>query len=296
MRKLNKRKILWIIREVDKGELSIRKIAKIQNISERWVREIYRRFKGKDLRDPNLEVFKKPGRKPKPITEEEINLINEIHQEFPMGAVSIERLLKNYQYEMQLSHNRIHRILLMLGLSKRNPKKSKRRKWIRYERRYSNSLWHVDWMEFKGEKVIAYEDDASRFIVGFGVFRNATAKHSVEVLRKAVEEWGKPKEVMSDHGPQFTSIEREGYKKPKPNEFQRFLKENGIRHVKARVKHPQSNGKIERLFLSLKKYRDHFGSWEKAVEFYNFRRPHMSLEANGILLTPYQAFIEKLRR
>ncbi|MFP3295941.1 MAG: hypothetical protein RXN81_07450 [Caldisphaera sp.] len=29
------------------------------------------------------------------------------------------------------------------------PKKWRRKKWIRYEREYSNSLWHVDWHEIK---------------------------------------------------------------------------------------------------------------------------------------------------
>ena len=43
----------------------------------------------------------------------------------------------------------------------------------KYEREYSNSLWHVDWHEvedlrWKGQWLIAYEDDASRFITGHG--------------------------------------------------------------------------------------------------------------------------------
>ena len=29
-------------------------------------------------------------------------------------------------------------------LASRQPKKSQRRKWIRYERTYSNSMWHTD--------------------------------------------------------------------------------------------------------------------------------------------------------
>ena len=53
------------------------------------------------------------------------------------------------------------------------PKKWHRKKWIRYEREHSNSLWHVDWHEikdprWKGLWLIVYEDDSSRFIIGYG--------------------------------------------------------------------------------------------------------------------------------
>ena len=42
MGKLNRKKIEWIIRELRKGELSIYAMAKIQHISQRWVRELHR--------------------------------------------------------------------------------------------------------------------------------------------------------------------------------------------------------------------------------------------------------------
>jgi len=44
MKKLNLRKIRWIIRELEKGELSVYQIAKLQGISERWVRQIPRKY------------------------------------------------------------------------------------------------------------------------------------------------------------------------------------------------------------------------------------------------------------
>jgi putative transposase len=293
MRKLNKKKVRWIVREMDKGLLSVASIARAQKITPRWARELYRRYSGKDLYNPDTISFGKPGKKPRPITAEERTLVLETYREMPMGAVSIEKLLKETKREAALSHNRIHKILLELDLSQKEPNKSRRRKWVRYEREHTNSLWHTDWFEHQGEQIIVFEDDASRFITGFGNFKNATAKNSAEVLEKAVEEWGKPTQIISDHGVQFTSIPRETCKKPKPNEFQRTLQTLGIEHIKARVKHPQTNGKAERLIQSLKKYHKHFGNWEKTIEFYNFKRPHMSLETENNIKTPYQAFMEK---
>ncbi|HEC93314.1 MAG TPA: IS481 family transposase, partial [Candidatus Atribacteria bacterium] len=59
MRKLNQRKIRWIIREMEKGERSVYRIAKLQNVTPRWVRELYRRYtETGEYPYPN-----KPGRK-----------------------------------------------------------------------------------------------------------------------------------------------------------------------------------------------------------------------------------------
>ena len=45
----------------------------------------------------------------------------------------------------------------------------------KYERRHSMSLWHTDWYLIEDDRwrskwLIAYLDDASRFIVGYGIF------------------------------------------------------------------------------------------------------------------------------
>jgi transposase InsO family protein len=101
---------------------------------------------------------------------------------------------------------------------------------------------------------------------------------------------------MTDHGTQFTSLPRETCSDPGANEFQRFLDEKGIKHVKARVRHPQSNGKVERLYQTLCGLRNHLGSWDKAAEYYNFCMPHMSLENGRLRTPPYEAFMDKMRK
>ena len=88
---------------------------------------------------------------------------------------------------------------------------------------------------------------------------------------------------MSDHGTQFE------------NQFAEELKRVNSKHIKARVKHPQSNGKAERAIQTIKKLWNELGSFNKAAEHYNYKKPHMSL-TNGKLRTPYQAFIDKKRK
>ena len=115
------------------------------------------------------------------------------------------------------------------------------------------------------------------------------------VLEQAILRYGIPKQLMTDHGIQFTSLPRETCSDPRPNEFQQLLQRYSIRHIRARVKHPQSNGKVERAGQTLQKLWKHYQCWDAAVGYYNFKRPHSSLE-NGCLRTPYQAFIDKSRK
>lgn len=287
MKKLNQRKIRWICREIKKGELSVWYIAKVQKITPQHARRVYAKYKG--VKKPRLLPC---GRKSKPITQEETDIIMAARKDHPYGAVNLEKILD--RQGTHIPHGRIHRILKENGTAKTEPKKSKRRKWIRYERRHSNSLWHTDWFELEGKDTIAFLDDASRLVPCIMQFDRATAENAVAALDTGVEKWKTPKQLMSDHGTQFTSLPRETCEKPEPNIFQKRLKELGIQHIKARVKHPQSNGKVERFVQTIRFLTNHFGTLEKALEYYNFRRPHMSLE-NGSLRTPYQAFLDKWR-
>ena len=288
MRKLNQRKVRWIIKEIDTQEKSIYRIAKIQDITPQWTRELHRRYHTTS----EYPYPKKSGRKPSPITPEEKQLVLNTYRSHPLAAVTLEKILA--EQDIHIGHNRIHRILKEEGLAKDEPHKQHRRSYVRYERRYSNGLWHADWFEKQRKQIILFEDDASRFITGCGVFQHATAQNAVNVFTQAIQAYGTPKQVMTDHGTQFTSLPRDTCTSPRLNEFQQALKDCGVLHIKARVKHPQSNGKVERVGLTIQQLRKHFSSWEEAVDYYNFKRPHSSLE-NGRLRTPHQAFLEKSR-
>jgi transposase InsO family protein len=146
----------------------------------------------------------------------------------------------------------------------------------------------MEWFEFNDKNYIVIEDDASRFIIHFGEYERATAENSINALRKGIDKYGKPREVMIDHGTQFTSLPR-NRKESGPNEFQRYLEDNGIIHIKARVKHPQSNGKLERLIFTLKDLRKYFNICDEVVDYYNKRRMHMNLYEDKII-TPTMAY------
>ena len=278
MKKLNKRKIRWICREIRKGDISLYQIAKQQKISKVHAWRIFQKYN--EVKNPLLS---KPGRKPKPIPEEEIHMVLKIHKKYPLGAVKIEGYLRECGMK-HIPHNKIHRILKLNGKVKMSNTKIRRKKWVRYERRHSNSLWHTDYCEIEGKQLIAYIDDASRYIVGYGMFGEATTENALSVLDNAVQKNGYPKQVMTDHGVQFCSNEEREFR------FRNMLKSKGIQHIMARIKRPQSNGKIERWFGTFKKLYHHFnGNVDKAVACYN-RMPHLSLDCS-----PAEAYLNKKR-
>ena len=68
-------------------------------------------------------------------------------------------------------------------------------------------------------------------------------------------------------------------------------KQRGINHILARVKHPQTNGKIERWFGIYKQFREKVPTFEEFILWYNKIRPHQSLDdENGKMITPKEAF------
>ena len=105
---------------------------------------------------------------------------------------------------IHVPHNTRHDIMRENCLAESNPKKSQRRKWIRYERTYSNSMWHTDYKQLCGGRwLLCYEDDASRFVTGYSIFDHATTENTLAVLEQAIEDHGKSAPILTDRGSQF---------------------------------------------------------------------------------------------
>ena len=64
---------------------------------------------------------------------------------------------------------------------------------------------------------------------------NATSQVTIEKLRQCFSTHGLPQTIVSDNGTCFTS-----------QEFESFLKQNGIQHITSAPFHPASNGLAER--------------------------------------------------
>jgi putative transposase len=73
------------------------------------------------------------------------------------------------------------------------------------------------------------------------------------------------REVVTDHGTQFfaNKLDKNG---ESASSFGVFLAKNGITHILAGVRHPQTNGKIEKWYHAYEKSRKSFDDFDKLFE------------------------------
>lgn len=273
MYELNFKKRVWIVKQRLNG-VPTSKVALSQNISTRTVQKIvkvYHQLGWDGLKDH------KTGRSETVLNQTVVIIILDLRKRFGYGACHIEQILKKKGF--QISHRQIEKILLRNNMVVPNLKKQKSRKWVRYELPNPNDLWHTDWSydPFTGKQLAVYIDDRTRLITSFGLFDRATAENTIALLCSGITEYGKPKAVMTDHGGQYYANH--------PNADQQntlfgsTLGVLGIKHYLARVNRPQTNGKVERFFLSYKTEfaTGTFTNVKDYVQHYNGQRLHMSL-------------------
>jgi transposase InsO family protein len=160
----------------------------------------------------------------------------------------------------------------------------------RFERARPSELWQTDLFTFILKRqnrrvyLVAFMDDHSRFITGFGLHASQSAALVLEVLRAAITSYGNPREILTDNGTQYVTWRGK-------SAFARELEKRGIRHVVASPRRPQTLGKIERfwgtlwrecletsVFLDLAEARTRIGHF---IDHYNFQRPHQG--ADGLV-------------
>jgi len=272
MYKLNFKKRVWIVKQKLKG-VSTSKIALSQKINRRTIYKIldkYKEFGWDGLKDH------KTGR-PETTLNPKIEKTILYLRKFGYGACRIETILKSKGFG--ISHRQIEKLLVRNGLVKPNIKKQRCRKWVRYEMPNPNDLWHTDWTHdpFTEKNFSVYLDDRTRTITSFGIFKRATAENSVALLKSAIADYGKPKCVMTDHGSQYYANKADSTKQY--TKFRIALNVLGIKHYLARVNRPQTNGKVERFFLTYKtEYATCcFSSIRDYIKHYNEARLHISL-------------------
>ena len=254
--KLDEDQIKWIVRQNRNGTYTNREIANIYDISMRWVQKICARYKDKD---PATIKYPDPMGRPQdsmPGRREQSAVLSN-HTKNRRSAVRLEKIIR-IREGIHIPHSTIHRILKDEELAENHPAKAKQRKYIRFERRFSNSLWHTDYKQLYDRRwFIAYMDDASRFIVGFGIFDEATTENALKVLESAIKMHGKPAQILTDHGSQFYANEKEATKRGE-SDFEKKLVEFDIKQVLARIRHPQTNGKLERFHSEIEQHLDSF--------------------------------------
>ncbi|XP_054257422.1 uncharacterized protein K02A2.6-like [Macrosteles quadrilineatus] len=108
---------------------------------------------------------------------------------------------------------------------------------------WPNQPWqrvHVDFASFHNKEFLILVDSYSKWLEVFQMQTTTSAK-TIERLRSCFAVFGLPCTLVSDGGPQLRS-----------QEFEEFLKANGILHVVSPPYHPASNGLAERAVQTTK--------------------------------------------
>ena len=283
--KLTRGKLLETIRKKQEGWTTYQ-ARKIADISIRRVNQVWKLY----LETEEIsEIGKRNGRPSTPVEEWEVQMVKEAYEKYKVSASTLEKCIER-DYSKHIYHNKIHKILLDFGYAKKKNKKDVRKKdWIRYVRRHSLTAVHVDWYYYpiSQEWVFAVIDDASRKLLALIECKSPTTEASIEGMIEALKQ-GKIKQCISDHGSQFIS------NIGGDSRFVEFLETNGIKQILCRIKHPQSNGKIEKFFDLYQNKRSLFKTKEEFIVWYNEIRPHKSLNFE-VLETPQQAFERKMK-
>ena len=223
------------------------------------------------------------------------------------GAKTIHKVLQNQGVIGLPCVKTVNNILNRYGQIL--PEESQKRiAYQQFEKSRCNEMWQTD---FKGEFKTAdgkycypldILDDHSRFAI-----RIDASDSTINVVKRNFEsaflEYGVPDSILSDNGAQFAGF-KQGY-----TQFEKWLMCLDVLPIHGRIKHPQTQGKIERFHRSMKEELLNHKNFENADAAnaalqewrykYNYIRPHeaLGMKCPGEVYTPSsRAYREEISR
>jgi len=275
----------------DKG-ISNKEIASILGCSKRSVIRWKNEIKAPDQQ--GSQISKTPRKRDKQFSQEIYQCIDKLKEEAPARtATTIRRKLQKEIEGRIPSISTIRNYLREKGYSKQEH--NGRQGYIKFERKSPNDLWQIDiaGVQTVGHLgklyLIAILDDSSRYIVSAQYFQDQKGVNVFKVLRDAFNEHGRPNQIIADNGTQFRNVT-----KTIDSRYINLLTSLDIKPIFSRPYHPQSKGKLERWFGTVRQlflpegrlqiqlhpewtlidFNKFFYSW---LEWYNFKKPHRSL-------------------
>ena len=232
-----------------------------------------------------FERSRRPQHSPSRTPQHHEERIVALRQEFGWGAKKIRVLLLREGTDLKVAT--INRILKRKELI--HPKDSHRPAVKHFERERPNMLWQMD---FKGDYPfrrgrcypLSILDDHSRFVVGLYALSGQDTETVSAHLVATFERFGVPEAMLMDHGvPWWSNSNGHGLTRLSVS-----LIKQGIRLYFSGIRHPQTQGKVERFHRTLAEAIRHRGRPQTLFGFaqtlkeirqeYNHIRPHESLQ------------------
>ncbi len=236
-------------------------------------------------REDKSDMSRRPNSSPSKTNSQIEQAILQVREENPAwGGKTIKQVLENQGYENLPCVKTCNNILKRNNCISREASLAATA-YTRFEREKCNEMWQTD---FKGDFPLSDNtrcypldilDDHSRFVIKIDAKPNVLGV--MDSFKQAFLEYGMPNSILSDNGWTFRGLHG-GY-----TTFERWLMEHDILPIHGRVKHPQTQGKIERFHRTMKKELLNHNSFENLEQAqialncwkdkYNNIRPHHAL-------------------
>jgi len=225
-----------------------------------------------------LPASRRPQNSPLKTPEEIETLVCRMKRENPLwGYVRITGELRSLG--ISIHRSTVRRILIRHRLIP--PSLQMCLEWMKIITFKPNDMWAMDVFRARLWGIIPVYlcfilDDYSRLILGFSVSFIPTTKWIITCLKETIDYYGHPLSLLTDNGYCFRSS------------FDALLISKEIIHKRCSVRHPQTNGKIERLWRSIKEEllsrtlivstKNLIWLLNEYITYYNNFRPHQGIK------------------
>lgn len=208
-----------------------------------------------------------------------------------------------HTHRITLSRATINRILTRAGMISPEPAKRPKSSYIRFQADQPNETWQSDFTHVRltdgtDTEVIGWIDDHSRCLLHLTAHPRVTAKIVADTFHTAATTNGYPASTLTDNGMVYT-VRLAGSKNAGGRTtLEHDLHRLGITQKNGKPNHPTTQGKIERLWQTLKKWLTAQPDQPATIQQlqhlldaftveYNTRRPHRSLPHRATPATVY---------
>lgn len=242
-----------------------------------------RRYQSGGATAVGKELSRRPQQSPRATPRAMVEAVKALRGEKPdWGARKLLPVLRTTRPELAqsaISTTTVQRILEREDLIA--PQDRRKAAIKRFERQAPNELWQMDFKGpqgfNKGTGPLSILDDHSRYLLTLKPLGSQRLQPVQAVLQKTFEESGLPEFLLIDHGiPWYNAGSPWGW-----TELTVWILRQGVQVILSGVRHPQTQGKVERMHgalqvaLTKRKADAQSEEWMQAFRHeYNHVRPH----------------------
>jgi transposase InsO family protein len=235
--------------EATRGQANVSAICRAYGISRKTGYRWLARYQAVRSLTGLVEQSRRPHASPRRTEPAMTARIVALRTQYGWAGRKLQRLLA--AEGLRCSTATIDRVIRREGLV--DPRESHRPAVTRFQRAAPNELWQMD---FKGQYPVeggawcfplSILDDHSRYAVGLFAMRGTAAGPAQAAVRRCFDQFGVPAAMLVDHGgPWWAPANGHGL-----TTFSVALINQGIDLIYSGVRHPQTQGKVERFHRTL---------------------------------------------